>query len=313
MSFQVGNATTGTATITGALDMSNSSVVKIRSDQTNGQSGILSVGSLVSTSTTAVVQVNANSSNSTTGVLALNNASGTATYAGILQNGGSGTAVNTLSVTKAGAGTQVFSGASNTYTGTTTLNAGTLLINGTQSGGGAYTVNSGGTLGGTGSIGLAASTNASVLSGGKLQASSTDSLAFTLSGTGVLDVSGAMGGTASMFFTLDAPASTVIALSGGGLNIGSGVLNFDDFSFTAAAGFGAGTYTLFGGATALTGTLGTNLTGTISGLSSTISLSGNNVILTAVPEPATWALLAASLTVVVTLRRRHIFAAIRRS
>ena len=305
MSFQVGNATTGTATITGALDMSNSSIVNVRTASTTGQSGTLTVGSLASPSTTAVVQVNANSTAlTTTGVLALNNASGSATYAGILKNGGTGTSVNTLSVTKAGAGTQVFSGASNTYTGTTIVNAGTLLIDGTQTGGGAYTVDSGGALGGIGSIGLASNTNVSVLSGGKLQASSADSLAFTLSGTGILNVSGALGGAQSMFFTLAAPGSTVVSLSGG-LNIGAGVLNFDDFSFTAGTGFNEGIYKLFGGTIAPTGTLGSSLIGTISGKSSTISLSGNDVLLTVVPEPTTWGLLAFSLTTVMVLRRRR--------
>ena len=229
------------------------------------------------------------------------NTSGNEISNGIPNSAGSGT-----KLTKDGTGSWGIAGSSG-YSGVTTVNAGTLLVNGTHTGGGAYTVNSGGTLGGTGTIGLATNANASVLSGGKLTASSLDALALTLSGTGVLNVSGALGGATSMFFTLGAPASTVISLTGGGLNIGTGALNFDDFSFTAGVGFTAGVYTLFGGANALTGSLGSSLTGDISGQSSTISLSGNDVILTvaAIPEPATWALLAAGLTVVVTFRRRH--------
>ena len=107
-----------------------------------------------------------------------------------------------------------------------------------------------------------------------------------------------------MFFTLAAPGSTVVSLSGG-LNIGAGVLNFDDFSFTAGTGFNEGIYKLFGGTIAPTGTLGSSLIGTISGKSSTISLSGNDVLLTVVPEPTTWGLLAFSLTTVMVLRRRR--------
>ena len=205
---------------------------------------------------------------------------------------------------KSGLGTLRMDG-NNTYTGATTVSAGTLLINGTQTGGGAYTVSSGGTLGGTGSIGLASNVNATLETGSKLLASSADSLAFTLAGTGILDVSGAVGsGTGSMLFSLDAPASTVVSLSGGGLNIGVGVMNFDDFGFSTTGSFGVGTYTLFGGASSLSGSLGTSLTGTVGGLSSTISLSGNNVILTVVPEPAAWMLTAVAGTFFITLRRR---------
>jgi autotransporter-associated beta strand protein len=53
-------------------------------------------------------------------------------------------------LTKAGPGVLVLSG-TNTYTGGTTINAGALLVNGSQASG--VTVNSGGTLGGTGTMG----------------------------------------------------------------------------------------------------------------------------------------------------------------
>ena len=86
----------------------------------------------------------------------------------LLTLGGAGTGKNTvasqltngtdavndvLSVTKTGAGSWVLSGA-NSYTGTTTVSAGALLINGDQSAAtGAVSVVSGATLGGTGTIG----------------------------------------------------------------------------------------------------------------------------------------------------------------
>ncbi len=53
------------------------------------------------------------------------------------------------SLTKSGTGTWTLSGG-NTYTGTTTINAGTLLVDGSLDLASAVTVNSGGTLGGTG-------------------------------------------------------------------------------------------------------------------------------------------------------------------
>ena len=59
---------------------------------------------------------------------------------------------NTYSITKTGPGTAIFNAAS-TYTGTTTVNAGALLVNGNHSGTGAVTVASDASLGGTGALG----------------------------------------------------------------------------------------------------------------------------------------------------------------
>lgn len=87
--------------------------------------------------------------------LRLNPTSGTVTYGGAITDGASG-----MALFKTGAGTQVLAGA-NTYTGTTTINAGTLLVNnatgsGTGSGG---VVVTNATLGGVGSISGAVTVN----------------------------------------------------------------------------------------------------------------------------------------------------------
>jgi fibronectin-binding autotransporter adhesin len=81
------------------------------------------------------------------------------TISSILANGTGG---EVLSLVKADAGTWVLGG-DNTYTGTTAVLAGTLLVNGNQSGGfGAISVASIATLGGTGTMGgnLSFNTNA---------------------------------------------------------------------------------------------------------------------------------------------------------
>ena len=63
----------------------------------------------------------------------------------------SGVIGGTLSIAKSGAGTWALSGA-NTYTGTTAVTAGTLLVNGSTAAGCAINVGAAGTLGGTGTV-----------------------------------------------------------------------------------------------------------------------------------------------------------------
>jgi autotransporter-associated beta strand protein len=74
------------------------------------------------------------------------------TFAGTITNGTNTSAPPGITnITKTGAGTLTFSGA-NVYTGTTTINGGVLRVNGSHVGGGTYTINASGTLGGNGSI-----------------------------------------------------------------------------------------------------------------------------------------------------------------
>jgi autotransporter-associated beta strand protein len=119
--------------------------------------GLASVaGSNAGASTNTVTSVGA-------ATLTINVASGTFTYsAGSAAD--SGVISGAISLVKNGNGTQVLGGA-NSYTGSTTVNAGLLRVNGSQTGNGAVTVG-GGELNVNGSLGTSAVTlNAGILSG----------------------------------------------------------------------------------------------------------------------------------------------------
>ncbi|MCB2215226.1 Ig-like domain-containing protein [Desulfofustis glycolicus] len=101
--------------------------------------------------------------------LNFSNSTGAVTIASALAGAGS--------LTKAGAGTLTLS-ASNTYSGTTNVNAGTLLVNGTLSATSNITVASAATLGGIGSV----SSNVTVNSGGTLSPGNSGAGALALNG-----------------------------------------------------------------------------------------------------------------------------------
>lgn len=221
----------------------------------------------------------------------------------------------TQNILKTGTGTFRLNG-DNEYTGTTTVSAGSLLVNGAHSGGGAYSVANGATLGGAGTIETAGNAGVSLSAGAKLSPgdiTGTGTLTMNL-GTGVLDISAAVaaGNSQSLFFTLGGVASSdriVLSNIQSGLAIGDGNLEFDDFFFGVTGGFGAGTYTLFNTGQIISGTLGGNLSGIIGGMDASLSLSGDNhsILLSVVPEPEMNTLLLVAIGFAAIASGRRIF------
>ena len=261
----------------------------------------------------------------TTGTLGVSNAtlninqSTNTTYSGTITGfttAFSGTQTGFITVNKLGAGSLALGGNIDLRR-ETTVTAGTLLINSTNAtftstSANAITVN--GTLGGTGTLQITGADSVTLTGNGSLLAGlagSAGQTTYNLSG-GSLDLTTRTSGAGTGWLNFDlgtnaTPGTTYdrISLTGSGaLNIGTG-LNFTDFTFSTLSGFGSGgNYTLFSTTSAILGTLGTT-TGTISGLNATLQISGNDLVLNVVPEPATWGLLAASLTTVMVLRRRR--------
>jgi autotransporter-associated beta strand protein len=190
----------------------------------------------------------------------------------------------TIALRKIENGTWTLTGA-NTYTGSTTLNAGTLRINapGSLHASSTVTVNAA-TLGGDGSIGGSVIVNAS----GRVAPGSTTGSASTLAIGGGLNVTAMTTGTGKLVFELGAPTASDKVTVGGTFTFGTGTLGIDDFAFTALSGLTAGTYKLItsGG---ISGTLDSaKLTGTLGGFNAALSLNGNDLELTLVHPFTTW-------------------------
>lgn len=107
---------------------------------------------------------------------------------GVTTTFGSNTAKNrgeitgSLAVTKTGDGTQVLGGA-NTYTGTTSINAGTLAVTGSLLNTGTVLVNNGGSLSGSGSVGKVTFASGSLLKPGNSPGTLTAASSIWLAGS----------------------------------------------------------------------------------------------------------------------------------
>ena len=253
-------------------------------------------------------------SNAPTPALTFNvsNAASTARVNGVISDG-----LRSSALTKSGAGTLVLAG-HNTYTGATSLNVGTLIVNGSIASSSVTTVRNGARLGGSGTVGALTFESGSILSPGNspgtLHAGATTwaggstylwelADATGLAGTGwdLLSISGALMFNASQAnpITLSLVSLTADLLAGAATNFDSN-LNYT-FAFVTAEtihGFDADTFALdLGGFTnAFTGQW------SIVHTASTLSLSYAG---SAIPEPSTYAALAGALALGLAFWRRR--------
>ena len=196
--------------------------------------------------------------------------------------------------TKNGSGTLTIEGA-NAYAGNLTVAAGTLKYNGSYTGGGLITVQGGATLMGTGSL-----ANVTLEAGASLKPGNS---AGTLTvGDLTLDA-----GTTLEYDLLTVSSSDLVLAQ----TVALGGIDFDNFTFLPGVGFGPGVYTLIDG-TSMSG-LGAGTSGTIATIgeityTGTLSVGGDDgqdLMLTVIPEPATFGLIG-MLTVVASLFRRRL-------
>lgn len=236
--------------------------------------------------------------------------------------GATGSADN---VTKTGSGIVALAGNNNTYSGVTTVSAGTMLVNGSlASGGGAVTVGTSGTLGGSGTISRVVNVNGgAVLSPGDMSGSTSLTGVLTVNSDVTLadgsafraSLSGTSAG--SQHDQLVVSNSGVFSLAGDNnlvLDLGYTPLVGDQFTLVDVAGTNVlntlGVFEQLNGVTTDLSqgaifTLGGNqfqISYTAEG--SVFSGAGNNVMLQVVPEPQAALLVGCGLFAVLLRGRR---------
>ncbi len=281
-------------------------------NSTNNTSGVLELGD----STTPVNQtINALAAagtgtgnaviggNSATSTLTINNlvTTPTDTYSGSL--GGSGTNQNNLAIIKLGPGTLALSGTNNTYNGSTTVSAGTLVDNGDITAS-AVTVNAGAVLAGNSTSGVTGTFGGAVSDGGLIAPGSSGAATGTLGTLSFLSNLGFSGGSAAYDCDIEnaGSASDLLNVSGN-LSLGSGTtLNLNVIDSASGS-----TYTIVNYLGSLTGTFAA-MNGLPPGYSINYGTGSDSAITLVVPEPTSLAFAAAIGSVIFLRRRRAVSA-----
>jgi len=232
-----------------------------------GGGGTVNIGNLNGTGS-GVVQATNNTGDTST--LVVNQ-----TVDGSVSNAFNNNGTGILAITKAGAANLTLTG-SNSYTGQTTISAGTLRAENNKA------------LGNTILLSI---------TGGTLDVRGTTAGTLTLGTAANISLS-----TGTINFQLGTAFDSIVSNAAGAFTISGGTFALN----VAGAGFDyANTYAVLSGFGGSNSVSGLGFTGYDTG-SYTASLSNAGVLsFTVVPEPATWALLAGSLTVLMVSRRRR--------
>ena len=297
-SLTAGTVSGGTNTITGAAGITTLS------------GGTTTVGGVATITTMSAGTANLDGATNSIGTynggsLALGNSTALSvsdgSSSGVISGGGS--------LTKAGAGTLALLGI-NTYTGNTTVSAGTLAINGSVAG--AVGVNSGATLQGSGSIGGALSVSGQLSPGNSIESLGASSISFLNGSSFAYELdSSVLGG--DLLYTIGALSitpTTTLSLT----DMAAGILANDSKLTLISYGSWSGGLFTYNGSTLANGakfTLGSNewlfkYDDTTGGSNFSGDQSGavGYVTMTVVPEPNV-AMVAGSLALMVLLRRRR--------
>jgi autotransporter-associated beta strand protein len=257
------------------------------------------VGSLSGTISTPLSGTNNATINTQTGRTFTVNQTTAGTYAGVIAGPGGFTlgssSNNTLTLT-----------GTNTYTGATNVDGGSLLVNGSLAAGSVVTVGAGGMLGGNGTINGATTVNG-LLAPGNSPGILTFNGSLTLAGNTTLEIDG----TATRGVDFDGVNTVGLLTYGGALSFDFGTTlpgneTFDlfdigggqtgNFSSVSLSGLYSGSMSLSGGNWTLTDGGGNNWT---------FSQATGDLTFIAVPEPTTFALLAAGGAMGFGLLRRR--------
>lgn len=284
-------STGGVAVYGGTFDINskNETINGLQIGSTDGATA----GNVISTGGAGTLTITGGSASTAFGVNSIHATNGTVS-AKLAGTGATFTKTTAQTVTLSGA---------NTYTGATSVNAGTLSVTGSLASGSAVGVASGATLRGTGTIGGATT----IASGGIVAAG------INASTIGTLTFNSTLAGSGSTFsLKLNSTAGTFdLITAAGAVTLGSSTLSLIDI--------GSGAWT--GTTSAFSIVHGSSITGVFLGLSNgatvnvgsnifTLNYGASDVTLTfvsAIPEPATYATILGALALggVVWSRRRR--------